>query len=109
MLLVLLFTVIAGLLFSHLSVRPFRRLIVDHSMGQVVPEAHNAIQSLTGMNFSPFLSLTRTQEATRLLRETDESIQQVAARCGYPAISTFYRNSKKHYQVTPAEYKDTLP
>lgn len=71
--------------------------------------AHNAIQSLTGMNFSSFLSLTRMQEAARLLRETDESIQQVAARCGYPAISTFYRNFKKHYQVTPAEYKDALP
>jgi len=38
--------------------------------------AHNAIPSLTGMNFSNFLSLTRMQEAARLLRETDESIQQ---------------------------------
>jgi len=71
--------------------------------------AHNAIQSMTGMNFSNFLSLTRMQEAARLLRETSESIQAIAQKCGYPAISTFYRNFKKHYQITPAEYKDTLP
>ena len=70
--------------------------------------AHNAIQSMTGMNFSNFLSLTRMQEAARLLRETDSSIHSVAEQCGYPAISTFYRNFKKHYLVTPAEYKDSL-
>ena len=69
--------------------------------------AHNAIQSATGMNFSSLLSLTRMQEAARLLRETEESIPAVAERCGYPAISTFYRNFKKHYSVTPAEYKDS--
>ena len=70
--------------------------------------AHNAIQSITGTNFSNFLSLTRTQEAARLLRETDLSIQEVAEHCGYPAISTFYRNFKKQYLMTPADYKDSI-
>lgn len=70
--------------------------------------AHNAIQSITGLNFSSFLALTRIQEAARLLRETDLSIQEVAEQCGYPAISTFYRNFKKHYLMTPADYKDSI-
>ncbi|MBQ3135478.1 MAG: helix-turn-helix transcriptional regulator [Oscillospiraceae bacterium] len=69
---------------------------------------HNAIQSTTGMNFSSFLFQCRMQEAARLLQQTDISINQVAEQCGYPAISTFYRNFKKFYQMTPADYKDSV-
>ena len=69
---------------------------------------HNAIQSTTGMNFSNFLFQCRMQEAARLLQQTDASINEVAEQCGYPAISTFYRNFKKYYQMTPADYKDSL-
>lgn len=69
---------------------------------------HNAIQSITGMNFSNFLFQCRMQEAARLLQQTDAPISAVAEQCGYPAISTFYRNFKKYYQVTPADYKDSV-
>ena len=69
---------------------------------------HNAIQSITGMNFSNFLFQCRMQEAARLLQQTDRSINEVAEQCGYPAISTFYRNFKKYYQMTPADYKDSV-
>lgn len=69
---------------------------------------HNAIQSITGMNFSNFLFQCRMQEAARLLQQSDCSINEVAERCGYPAISTFYRNFKKYYQMTPADYKDSV-
>lgn len=69
---------------------------------------HNAIQSTTGMNFSNFLFQCRMQEAARLLQQTDAPISEVAEQCGYPAISTFYRNFKKYYQMTPADYKDSV-
>ena len=69
---------------------------------------HNAIQSTTGMNFSNFLLQCRMQEAARLLQQTDCSINEVAEQCGYPAISTFYRNFKKYYQMTPADYKASV-
>lgn len=69
---------------------------------------HNAIQSITSMNFSNFLFQCRMQEAARLLQQTDASISEVAEQCGYPAISTFYRNFKKYYQMTPAEYKESV-
>lgn len=69
---------------------------------------HNAIQATTGMNFSSFLFQCRMQEAARLLQQTDIPINQVAEQCGYPAISTFYRNFKKYYQMTPADYKDSI-
>lgn len=67
---------------------------------------YNAVVDITGMNVSNFMAQCRMQEAARLLRDTDESISTIAEKCGYPVESTFYRNFKKYYHVTPADYKN---
>jgi len=67
---------------------------------------YNAVQESTGMNVSTLLLQCRMQEAARLLRDTKENVGTVAEKCGYPVESTFYRNFKKYYHVTPAEYKN---
>lgn len=65
----------------------------------------NAVQDSTGMNVSSLLLQCRMQEAARLLRDTQENVGTIAQKCGYPVESTFYRNFKKYYHMTPAEYK----
>lgn len=67
---------------------------------------YNAVLDTAGMNMSNLLVQCRMQEAARLLRDTQETISAVAEKCGYPVESTFYRNFKKYYHVTPAEYKN---
>lgn len=67
---------------------------------------YNAVQEVTGINMSTLLTHTRMDEAARLLRETEETISSVAEKCGYTVESTFYRNFKKYYNVTPVEYKN---
>ena len=67
---------------------------------------YNAVLDTAGMNMSNLLLQCRMQEAARLLRDTQENIGSVAEKCGYPVESTFYRNFKKYYHVTPAEYKN---
>jgi len=67
---------------------------------------YSAVQESTGMNVSTLLLQCRMQEAARLLRDTQENVGSVAEKCGYPVESTFYRNFKKYYHVTPAEYKN---
>lgn len=69
---------------------------------------YSAVMEGTGMNMSGYLARIRMHEAARLLRETQESVSVIAGRCGYPVESTFYRNFKKYYQMTPAEYKSSL-
>lgn len=69
---------------------------------------YNSVLEATGMNVSTFLARTRMEEAARLLRRTGKSVVEVAEECGYPVESTFYRNFKKHYGMTPAEYKSSL-
>lgn len=66
---------------------------------------YNAVQESTGMNVSTLLLQCRMQEAARLLRDTQENVGAIAQKCGYPVESTFYRNFKKYYHMTPAEYK----
>lgn len=66
---------------------------------------YNAVMEVTGMNVSNFMAQCRMQEAARLLRDTDENVSSIAEKCGYPVESTFYRNFKKYYHMTPADYK----
>ena len=69
---------------------------------------YSSVSEATGMNVTSFLAQTRMEEAARLLRQTDESVGEIAEQCGYTVESTFYRNFKKYYRVTPAEYKAAL-
>lgn len=66
---------------------------------------YNAVMEVAGMNVSRLMAQCRMQEAARLLRDTDENVSSIAEKCGYPVESTFYRNFKKYYHMTPAEYK----
>ena len=66
---------------------------------------YNAVQESSGTNVSTLLLQCRMQEAARLLRDTQENVGSIAEKCGYPVESTFYRNFKKYYHMTPAEYK----
>ncbi len=69
---------------------------------------YNAVLEGTGMNMSGYLAKIRMHEAARLLSQTQETVGVIAEKCGYPVESTFYRNFRKYYQMTPAEYKSSL-
>lgn len=69
---------------------------------------YNAVLEGTGMNMSNYLAKIRMHEAARLLSQTQETVGVIAEKCGYPVESTFYRNFRKYYQMTPAEYKSSL-
>lgn len=58
----------------------------------------------TGMSFASYLTQIRMKNAGAMLRDTTLEAAEVAEKCGL-TVSTFYRNFKKHYHMTPAEYK----
>ena len=58
----------------------------------------------TGMSFANYLTQIRMKNAGAMLRDTTLEAAEVAEKCGL-TVSTFYRNFKKHYHMTPAEYK----
>lgn len=58
-----------------------------------------------GCSYLTCLHKERIQEAKRLLRETDNTIEQVAADVGYTNAAQLARNFRKYEGITPSEYR----
>lgn len=53
-----------------------------------------------------FLNLYRLEVASRLLKNTDESVSQIASACGFSQQSYFDRQFGRTYGCTPREYRE---
>lgn len=60
----------------------------------------------TGMPVSEFLREIRINEICRQLIDTDSKVCDIAARCGYNDMKSFYSAFKKHTGLTPKEYRN---
>ncbi|GGG00309.1 response regulator transcription factor [Paenibacillus abyssi] len=56
-------------------------------------------------NFVEFVTETRMREAGKMLSGTSLRISEVAERLGYTDISYFTNTFKKHFGITPSEYR----
>lgn len=61
----------------------------------------------TGVNFSSYLENIRINEAARLIRETDISLNELYIAVGYNNSNTFRRAFKKIYGVTPSSLRES--
>ena len=59
----------------------------------------------TGKTLTEFVSEKRLEQGARLLRSGSQQIQTVAQYCGIPDVNYFSKLFKKHYGVTPREYR----
>ena len=59
-----------------------------------------------GVNFSTYLENMRLSEASRLIRETDISLNELYLSVGYNNANTFRRAFKKVYGITPSAMRD---
>lgn len=60
----------------------------------------------TGKTFSRYLIELRMQKAAKMLKESGLRISDVALCVGYNDVSYFIQTFKKHYAVTPEQYKN---
>jgi AraC-like DNA-binding protein/mannose-6-phosphate isomerase-like protein (cupin superfamily) len=63
-------------------------------------------KSTTGFAFSEYINLVRLKEAQRLLRETDDSVTEIAWRSGFENFSHFGKAFKKMAGVSPRAYRN---
>ena len=61
--------------------------------------------SMSGLNYSQIVARARYQAATRLLKEGDISITEVAMELSYSDAAHFTRAFKRWSGVTPREYR----
>ena len=58
-----------------------------------------------GNSISQYINQLRCQKAMQLLRESEDSIMQIAMQCGFSSLSTFYSKFKQHSSVSPTQYR----
>jgi AraC-like DNA-binding protein len=59
------------------------------------------------VNMSPmdYVNLVRIQRACDLMKKSNDSMETVAAKCGFSTTSTFNRNFKKFLDTSPYQWK----
>ena len=73
----------------HISKRQLARVLLEHY----------------DMNFRQKLLVTRMDHAGWLLRTTEKSIGEICSIVGYNSETTFFKNFKNHYDMTPLQYR----
>lgn len=66
---------------------------------------YNKLKSLTGSSPADYVRTIRLQVAARLLKEGDASITEVAEQTGFCDAKYFREVFRKHYGVSPSEYR----
>ncbi|GGD85379.1 response regulator [Paenibacillus nasutitermitis] len=64
-------------------------------------------KQLTGENLSDAIMTIRLNEAKRMLKDTDDKIQNIAAGVGFDSAAYFTRFFKKTTDRTPLEYRES--
>ncbi|MEY2849224.1 MAG: hypothetical protein RI885_1891 [Actinomycetota bacterium] len=59
----------------------------------------------TGSTISTYLNVVRVNAACRLLRDSESSIADIAAACGYANLSNFNRRFRQIKGITPRQYR----
>ncbi len=62
-------------------------------------------QRATGRSPRGYLNALRISVATAALRENRSSIAEIAQDCGYPTLSSFYRQFHKETGISPCEFR----
>lgn len=73
----------------HISKRQLARVLQEHY----------------DMNFRQKLLVTRMDHAGWLLRTSEKSIGEICSIVGYNSETTFFKNFKNHYDMTPLQYR----
>ena len=67
------------------------------------------IRKIFQITAGQFIQKVRMDAAVRRLRETEDSIAQIAHECGYCDQSAFTRQFRQTVGLTPTQYRRTLP
>jgi 2-isopropylmalate synthase len=72
------------------------------------PYLSKYIKEKSGMTFQDAVKEERMKKARALLKETSQSVENVAACVGYENVEHFNRLFKKSYGITPVQYRKSV-
>lgn len=59
-----------------------------------------------GTTLVDYIARARCEEAARLLRQSNSTVEEIAAACGFSDKSALYRAFFKYFGTTPGDYRD---
>lgn len=62
-------------------------------------------KAMTGITVVHYIQILRMEKAQKFLKESDESIGNIAWRCGFTDVSYFSNCFKKHFGITPTDFR----
>ena len=68
-------------------------------------QVNRCLMEFYGMSFQQKLAQTRMEQAAWLLCTTDQNVNEIAGAVGYDSESGFYKVFRRHYQMTPQQYR----
>ncbi|MDD4696340.1 MAG: response regulator [Fermentimonas sp.] len=77
--------------------------VSDMAIGRTL--LYQKIKSLTGMSIKEFIIGIRLKRSTQLLKESDLTISEIADLTGFVNPKYFSICFKKHFELTPSEFK----
>ena len=75
---------------------------------QSVPYCSKYLKNVFGCTFSAMIQKIRFQNAECLLRNSDMTVSEVGKEIGYENTENFFRVFKKHYHMTPSQYRAAI-
>jgi transcriptional regulator GlxA family with amidase domain len=99
-------------LMAHIADHPDQDLSVE-ALAEYVSMSERSFQRLftreVGLSPGKYVERTRIDAARRLLEQTDDGLEHIAARCGFATVETFHRSFKRIVGVTPNAYRQRFP
>lgn len=73
------------------------------------PYLSRAVTGVSSVALRAFMRRKQALRAEELLRFTKLPVREIAARCAFGDVKTFYRAFVKYYGVRPGDYRKRLP
>ncbi|TBL76534.1 response regulator [Paenibacillus thalictri] len=96
---------VKAFILQHLSEDVSLQTIADHVHLHPV-YVSKIFKLITGENVSEYLYQLRMEKAAHLLKHTNDKIYEITFQLGYNNPPYFIKVFKKHYGLTPQEYRD---
>lgn len=99
------FDVVLGHIYEHLS-EPLDLVVLADVAGLSPRHWHRVYASAFSESLASLIRRLRMQRASFMLANSDTSIGDVAAECGYPNVASFTRAFKSAHGAPPARYRE---
>ena len=70
------------------------------------PYLSRVAREIVGKSLRDFLREKQLAHAEQLLRATPLTVEEIALRCGFGTVTTFYRRFRESHGVTPAAFRE---